>query len=816
MRLLLAPYIGAWMRCLLLGLALTLSACGGGGGEDSPVINFDKQSLTFDVREGTPYYDVEQIIKASLSGSADGPVYVGVEVLGEGLFTPIELIFSTDTQATLRITPLTGIAPGTYSGTIIFLACRDALCNQHYPGSPFQIPYTLKLRPALKVSPTTLSLAAREGQMGAASILNVQLPENVAQATVQTEYGEEYGQWLQVVNNGNTLELTPNAAGLASGDYHATLQLSNADTGETATASITLTVSDGIAVPAAVSKTITTLTAPSERQGTITVDTGLGVAAPAWTAVSNKGWLKLTTAAGNTGQNLAWELDPALFGALHNGTHEARVTVSSDTSQTPRQITFTVVRQLAEVKQVDVLALVAGTAGQVLVYGDQFDSVANPESYLQISGGVAATEVTRLGSQLLQVSLPSLAAGTYDISMRNGAGISERKARLQVLEPQTYSYQAISSIGTKVAMIWNPVNRSLLATNTGASSIVRLSHNGSSFDSQERIISEAQAYMAIGMNRNHSSVALAYKSSYQPITLDVISVDDLTTQQTLPAAPQMVYKPLLLITGDNVLWNSDISGDANRTKTIDLDTGVNRTVDTNGYPEWQLNDDASGGVSGDGRRMAFVSYSQNMVSYDVASGQFTNHGGPYSSNFVSTDYHGSRWVFGTLRLFVYDASFALLGKIDLPTGWSRAEKGGAVLSPDGRFVYVYAVKDSAISGYSETPAPTELPRVFVFDVSTAVGPENAFPVTSEIPVNDYVSCTALNGWRFGLENCTALNASITVSRDGRTLFLGGDRRFVVLPIPSEARSTAARAGKAGPRSTMRVLPGSVRRNRTLH
>lgn len=763
----------------LLALCFTLSSCGGGGGGGgggNVTINFDTQTLNFDVLQGSA---ASQTINANASSTPTADVYVGTVVNGEGIVSPVAVIIDSNTHASINVIPDTS-TPGTFTGTISLLACYDAYCDKHYAGSPHTVSYTVHVHPELKTSQTNVSIATREGTVSAPTTVEVQLPDGVSMATVETQYSEDHGQWLQILNNGNNLVLTANASALGNGDYHASVLLSETVTGQSTNLNVSLSVSDGIVVINSVIKTISTETQSTETLGSINVDTGTVGESANWSAVSNQTWLKLPTSSGSTGQSFNWALDSAAFGALPNGTYEAIVTVTAAPPLTPKQVVFNITRQLAEIDQVDTLALVAGTAGEVMVYGDKLDTVNNPEALLSISGGIQPTAITRLGPQLLQVSLPALTAGSYDISISNQSGIQVRKGTLKVQDPQSYSYQAITTNGSKSNLLWDPISRNAYAINTTNKSVIQFSYNNGGFSIRERVVTNDYPFLSINFNREHTALALAHKDQ----SLELLDLNDLSTLRSLSAAPVLVYtansnQPPLLVTGDNKLWNANPTGSSNTGDTIDLATGSKTIEMTSNYPVWWLDERSFGGVSGDGRKMSFVASSTRAVTYDTATGQFTDRGAvsPYSWNFLSVDYRGSRWLYGTTSYYVYDGAFSVIGTISLPDGWLRNVYGGnGILSPDGHYAYVYAVDQNAI----------EKPRVYVFDISTPVGANNPFPVASYITVDDYISCVGLYD-----STCEALNASMAISRDGRTLFLAGDRRFVVLPVPDAVRSTIA-------------------------
>ena len=147
-------------RGLRLGLGLLmltwLAACGGGGGGggDTAVgmqIRFDRNTISLTAEENPQPGQGGQVIEASATGG-DGneSLFIGAEQQGVGLVLPIDVTLDT-TARTARITlmPNATLAPGTYTGTVRLLACKDALCAAHHGGSPFTVSYTTVITPCL-------------------------------------------------------------------------------------------------------------------------------------------------------------------------------------------------------------------------------------------------------------------------------------------------------------------------------------------------------------------------------------------------------------------------------------------------------------------------------------------------------------------------------------------------------------------------------------------------------------------------------------------------------------------------------------------
>ena len=84
--------------------------------------------------------------------------------------------------------------------------------------------------------------------------------------------------------------------------------------------------------------------------------------------------------------------------------------------------------------------------------------------------------------------------------------------------------------------------------------------------------------------------------------------------------------------------------------------------------------------------------------------------------------------------------------------------------------------------------PHAPPRVYVLDTSGDVG-DTAVPVLGFFELQDYPNCIDV------LPGC-AIRPPMAISLDGRTLFIAGESRFIVAPIPNEGMLEPASA--AGP------------------
>jgi len=157
---------------------------------------------------------------------------------------------------------------------------------------------------------------------------------------------------------------------------------------------------------------------------------------------------------------------------------------------------------------------------------------------------------------------------------------------------------------------------------------------------------------------------------------------------------------------------------------------------------------------------------------------------------------------------VRDAELALVGRprLDGVAGGPWIVRTG-VISPDGRRTYLLADTEAAISGQDSGPM-----RVFVFDSGTRDAATVALPLVGDFTVADAPGCRALVS-----SNCSGIPMRMAIAPDGQTLFVAGNQRLLVVPVPEALRATAstaerrARALNAVPRIQPWLTPAPGRR-----
>lgn len=144
-----------WPRLVVGGLGSALSACGGGGNSSPPspappppsppaqyssTIAPGSGSLQF--VEGNAGTFAFTVSVSGLSSAGTTPV---VKADSAVLEPQSAIDSSVASQYTVRLTTVSGLAPGRYTGQVDFQLCSDANCTTAYPGTQQSFSYTVSV-----------------------------------------------------------------------------------------------------------------------------------------------------------------------------------------------------------------------------------------------------------------------------------------------------------------------------------------------------------------------------------------------------------------------------------------------------------------------------------------------------------------------------------------------------------------------------------------------------------------------------------------------------------------------------------------------
>ncbi|HSY28924.1 MAG TPA: hypothetical protein VK832_15560, partial [Burkholderiaceae bacterium] len=322
-------------RIVAVMFALMLASCGGGGGgsavgngggssgSSDVQITFSTNTLNFSYIEGQN--PASQNMTASLSGSTSQEIYLGAVITGNAISIPIQVVVNpTTATAGITITPAAGLAAGTYVGTIQMEACTTQACTQEYSGTPYIVNYTVTVTAALKASVSSINLTAPQGGAAVSQSMTLSVPPGAATVNARIVYPGSQTGWLSVAQNGTNVTVQASPGGLSPDYYAANLVLSLSDNSQSLTIPVSLTVGDGLLVPAGPTITVTSSTTPQQLQGSELIGLAAGVNATSWSATSDQSWLVLDEGSGSFNSTLGWHIDPVAFSLLsNNATYRA-------------------------------------------------------------------------------------------------------------------------------------------------------------------------------------------------------------------------------------------------------------------------------------------------------------------------------------------------------------------------------------------------------------------------------------------------------------------------------------------------------------
>lgn len=232
-------------------MALSLVACGGGGGSSNPSATPSSQGavngnapavavapalLNLSSVEGV---QAEGRFVATITTPSGTDYWVGAEENGQ-------LIASGDAQFTGENTfevvlQLTGDLPaGTYESEILLHFCRDQYCDSEFEGSPYKVPVRYAIKPNIHV-PSTSALRRSGREAAPSDVLHVDIPAEAGQVTAQLVESSSYG----VINASlNGADLNISTVQARAGTYTAKILLqSDSDTRYRRTVDVSYVVS---------------------------------------------------------------------------------------------------------------------------------------------------------------------------------------------------------------------------------------------------------------------------------------------------------------------------------------------------------------------------------------------------------------------------------------------------------------------------------------------------------------------------------------------------------------------------------------------
>jgi hypothetical protein len=626
------------------------------------------------------------------------------------------------------------LSVGTYSATIQVTA--GALITS--------IPVTYIVTPNLVIAENGPDFKAIVGQANLPAPANL-VVASISGATVSystsVKYGTGASNWLTISGNTapGTLTLAPSTMTMPVGKKFS--------------ATVTLTPAHGTAINVPVTYEVDTssLDLPSEpleytidasstaidsvlKRTITTSDSGVPVT---WTAVPLSPWVTVTPSSGTSGTTVTVTIDPAQLATVENGLVPNSIVFTYDGPGFTGAITSKTVLLHLLLPTVDVVApYVAYVSEQkpVVIRGSGFKQ---PGVTTIMFDTLAAQSVDIVSDTEMHVVPPLVStAGRLIASVPNALGSPRPQAELVVREHPNYAYAALdtSVVGSSNYNIVYDAERdavitargvSLSPSNSSSSTVQRFSYDAGTHTWTRTAKSFTELYdVALSLD-GKTLFALTTSKLYflDPVTLDT------TLDVALPRPPFGSFPQLAAMNDKNLLIASN---------------GLNYTLRYNYLSGIPL---GSGGIASslDGS-LAYFSASAGISTYKASTSSVSTPvlRQPLLAARVNRD--GSRVLIdGTL----YNGIFNFIGKNNSTAGFLLQADS---LSPDGTRVYEYE--------NGSTPA-----KIHVLDATTFTYP-NPLNELSTIPLIDNPG-----------------SAHSIVSLDGKALFIIGDQKFIVQPVP---------------------------------
>jgi hypothetical protein len=676
------------------------------------------------------------------------------------------------------------VPSGSYSGQLrIDAGGRTVMADLRYDvGAPPTGEHGLVLG-------TAGAMSALEGG-GASQSVYASVPTWNPTLTTSVAYAGDSTGWLTVTPGQGSFTLDASAANLGAGTYQATVTVAGDSYTQAKTLPITFTVGAGLVAVADQLIDVGAETAASAL--VLSVPTTLAGASPlAWTASTPAGWLTIDSSAGATGDPVRMHIDAATFASLPNGVDQSAVVTLAPAHAGFHATSFTVKlsKHLPEVRFVGPSVLTTGAAHTVWVRGLGFSSASQLSQRLSVSG-VGGYTLTPVSDSEFKLQLPAHADGGATISVGNAMGVATHAADVRWLAPATYSYAFIPQVGVKDGLAWDPVRQTLYTVNVDQGTVLAWHWNAGVGWSQTL---KGMAASSLGLSPDRQTLVVMTNNAVHLLDPDTLSERSSFAMPAGWAANGWAgVDQGLMVGNDGRVWMPvgtlgwfDLSTQSFGTADFSL---VNN-VFFYGEGPW-------GTMSRNGERMvlsqtAAVSPAPPMLYQDESDDRMrTNpagltffYGGALSDN-------GERFLDG---INVRDHDFLKIGTISPPTGVSfRAY----VLSPAGDKAYALGYPpDSQNEG---TP-----PQIYVYDSTHVPAGGASLPLLGSFTMADYPACT--NG-----DYPCYWQPQVTISPDGRTIFMAGSKGMIVQPVPDAYVGASTMAAMRRPAVARTLGPPQAR------
>lgn len=753
----------------MMALVLLASCGGGGGGGGSGTpspgvtsISANPQSISFNVLRSSGV--ATQDITATFQGSGVVVGYPPGTAIPSWLQTSSGSLTGDGQQATFRIyaNPI-GVAPGVHRARLRLLTgiippggtAADAT-NIVYVDVPVSMTVA-----DLSVDRTSVALDVVRGSGPLSGSLTLTTASTGGWSATSDQ------DWLELESSSGTgtavLRYRVAAGDLALGAHTAYIAVTDTLTGIATSVAVTLNVRAPrlVVAPAALSLAVTATTTPAQLTVPLDLSDELGGLAPdhavSWRITGiDVPWLTAGVESGSSAPlaTVPVTVDREQIAGMANGSHTGNLQiayVAEDGLERTQTVPFTLTVNLPRVQQVAPYVVPAQSPHQIILRGTGFTGKGTAPLMI---GDTEASGVTVLSDTEMRLTYPALAAGTHAVAVRNALGLA-LDARLVVRDEASLPGGIFTGGGSKRRIFLDNERNVLYGVDYSANQLDRFVLQGSSWVLQAPIYVTGKLVDA-ALSPDGKTVVL--------ITEDMRVYElDLATEG---AAPVQMAR----VTGDSYTTSSyyfrTVAFANNNVAVIAVgyrgsgSTPVyayNRTTRTLGTvggfgSNYYGLYNAEVTASADGSTVLLpqngLSPAPQVASYNPSTGTGSLMAASMNLSVIAMSRDG-----GTMLASgnVYDRFFGLLGTLP----YSSVN----VVSPDGTRAYSYVMNSS-------TGNPV---GIDVYDLTTRSGA--GFARLGQIPLPASLRAPG------------AYAMAMTISLDGRTLFVWASAGLAVLPLP---------------------------------
>lgn len=503
-------------------------------------------------------------------------------------------------------------------------------------------------------------------------------------------------------------------------------------------------------------------------------------------------WLTATPGTGTGGGtlNVTAALVQNTVDALDSGMHQGVIAVNVP-GQPPAEVAASLEVARPQLDQVAPYIAIAGSSGTVALRGLYLNQLPDTDSIdlLPQSGGaeVAPTSISRLSATEMRITHPALAAGGYQVRMKNASGavISGSRARLYVHEPPgfagaTLQYPGGSTINQPRQILFDAERNALWLIvdhppdGLAATQLLRYTFANGAWSGPAIIRTAPASGMALASNGQTLYLSSRAESASSTID-DLLLIDPATFQVRKTLHPPLSNTNFVTFAHANNgdLFTVETSRDvSNRYVAYRLDFRTESLTVEPGTTFGQMQPDfRSRQVAGsaDGSRVLFGNGINGIGGSDGRLHEFNASTGMATQLALVIDINGAQFDrFGDRALLdasnadqpLYDRNWQLLGTLP------RKRFGAA--TPTATTTYQAVLAPGGTEAYTYTWGGT----VLRFDLAASAAGAEYVPDVTPLALDSSPEVVVGES-----------SVVMAMSPDSRTLFIAGGAGIVVVPVP---------------------------------